>query len=90
MREKSSETSSPNGISDCSTKSGTKKDEDAPCFSLPVLDTQVSQTSTLSDEVCESSHDGHVDDKNFGENNPSFSQTVSDDDSKFRKKILKD
>ncbi|XP_071518028.1 rab GTPase-activating protein 1-like isoform X2 [Panulirus ornatus] len=78
MREKGSESSSPNSMDSC-TKSGTKKDEDASCFSLPLLETQVSQVSTLSEDAC-SSQDVRMDDRNLGENNPSFSQMPSDDD----------
>nr|XP_045587198.1 rab GTPase-activating protein 1-like isoform X2 [Procambarus clarkii] len=78
MREKSSESSSPNSM-DSSTKSCTKKDEESSCFSMQILETQVSQISTLSEDAC-SSQDGRMDDRNLGENNPSFSQVASDDD----------
>ncbi|XP_042229532.1 rab GTPase-activating protein 1-like isoform X2 [Homarus americanus] len=78
MREKSSESSSPNSM-DSSTKFCTKKDEDSSCFSLPILETQVSQVSTLSEDAC-NNQDGRIDDRNLGENNPSFSQVASDDD----------
>ncbi|XP_053631032.1 rab GTPase-activating protein 1 isoform X3 [Cherax quadricarinatus] len=78
MREKSSESSSPNSM-DSSTKSLAKKDEEPSCFTLPILETQVSHISSLSEDACSSS-DGRMDDRNLGENNPSFSQVASDDD----------
>lgn len=79
MREKAQDSSSPNGSLDTSANSSTKKDDDTPCDALPILDTQ---TSTLSEDLCSNS-ENLIDNRNLGENNPSFSQTASDDDSEF-------
>ncbi|XP_042874491.1 rab GTPase-activating protein 1-like isoform X2 [Penaeus japonicus] len=76
MREKAQDSSSPNGSLDTSANSSTKKDDDTPCDALPILDTQ---TSTLSEDLC-SNPENLMDNRNLGENNPSFSQTASDDD----------
>lgn len=95
MKEKSSVGSSPATNNGTPAKRGDdeeEEEEDIPVFPSPAVDGQqgpevsqvshasrgsrASQGSSLSEEP------GRHDDRTLGENNPSFSQTASDDDSK--------
>lgn len=94
MREKSSDGSSPatnNGTP--AARRGDdeeEEEEDLPVFSSPPATEgqvpEVSQVSHVSHESQRSSlseEPGRHDERTLGETNPSFSQTASDDDSKF-------
>lgn len=97
MKEKSSVGSSPATNNGTPAKRGDdeeEEEEDIPVFPSPAVDShqgpeisqvshasrgsRASQGSSLSEEP------GRHDDRTLGENNPSFSQTASDDDSKCR------
>ncbi|KAG0721039.1 Rab GTPase-activating protein 1 [Chionoecetes opilio] len=84
MREKSSNGSSPpttNGTPAAKRDDDEEEEDDLPVFpSPPALESQVSQLSQLSQGSSQSEGPGRPDDRIVGANNPSFSQTASDDD----------